>query len=137
LFTFNPWRNINLETKAQWCAEICLILPMIRSYRSERQVERKKEKTMNIFVGNLSHQTAVDDLRAAFESHGKVDSANIIKDKMSGESKGFGFVEMPNQSEAEAAISNLNGRELDGRAMTVNVAKPRTEGRRSGGGTRY
>ncbi len=88
---------------------------------------------MNLFVGNLSRQTAVDDLRAAFEAHGQVSSANIIKDKMSGESKGFGFIEMPNQSEAEAAIANLNGKELDGRALTVNVAKPRTEG---GGGDR-
>ncbi len=92
---------------------------------------------MNIFVGNLSHQTAVDDLRQAFESHGQVTSANIIKDKISGESKGFGFVEMPAQTEAEAAITNLNGKELDGRALTVNVAKPRTETRRSGGGSRY
>ena len=92
---------------------------------------------MNIFVGNLSHQTAVDDLRQTFEGHGQVTSANIIKDKMSGESKGFAFIEMPNQTEAEAAISNLNGKELDGRALTVNVAKPRTENNRSGGGSRY
>ncbi len=82
---------------------------------------------MNLFVGNLARQTAVDDLRQAFESHGQVTSANIIKDKMSGESKGFGFIEMPTQSEAEAAIANLNGKELDGRALTVNVAKPRSE----------
>ena len=92
---------------------------------------------MNIFVGNLSHQTAVDDLRQAFESHGEVTSASIIKDKFSGESKGFGFIEMPTQSEAEAAIANLNGKELDGRALTVNVAKPRTENRGQGNRSRY
>jgi len=92
---------------------------------------------MNIFIGNLSHQTAVDGLRQAFESHGQVTSANIIKDKFSGESKGFGFVEMPSQTEAEAAITNLNGKELDGRALTVNVAKPRTERRGPGNGSRY
>jgi RNA recognition motif-containing protein len=82
---------------------------------------------MNLFVGNLSRQTTVDTLRQAFESHGQVSSANIIKDKMSGESKGFGFIEMPTQAEAEAAIANLNGKELDGRTLTVNVSKPRTE----------
>jgi len=92
---------------------------------------------MNIFVGNLSHQTVVDDLRQAFESHGQVTSTNIIKDKFSGESKGFGFVEMPLQTEAEAAITNLNGKEMDGRALTVNVAKPRSDNRGSGNGSRY
>jgi len=93
---------------------------------------------MNIFVGNLSRQTAVDNLRQAFESHGQVTSANIVMDKMSGESKGFGFVEMPTQAEAEAAIANLNGKELDGRSLTVNVAKPRAESTRGrGNGSRY
>jgi len=92
---------------------------------------------MNIFIGNLSHQTQVDGLRQAFESHGQVATANIIKDKFSGESKGFGFVEMPSQTEAEAAIANMNGKQLDGRALTVNVAKPRTENRDRGNGSRY
>jgi len=84
---------------------------------------------MNIFVGNLSHQTQVDTLRQAFESHGQVATANIIKDKLSGESKGFGFIEMPSQTEAEAAIAGMNGKQLDGRSLTVNVANPRTENR--------
>jgi RNA recognition motif-containing protein len=92
---------------------------------------------MNIFIGNLSHQTQVDGLRRAFESHGQVTTASIIKDKISGESKGFGFVEMPVQTEAEAAISGLNGTQLDGRALTVNVAKPRTDNRDRGNGSRY
>ncbi len=92
---------------------------------------------MNIFIGNLARETQVDGLRQAFESHGQVTTANIIKDKLNGESKGFGFVEMPSQTEAESAISNLNGKQLDGRTLTVNVAKPRTENRDRGNGSRY
>jgi RNA recognition motif-containing protein len=92
---------------------------------------------MNIFVGNLSRQTSENDLRTAFESHGQVSTAKIITDKFSGESKGFGFVEMSQQSEAEAAIANLNGKDLQGRSITVNVAKPRTDNRSGGGGGRY
>jgi RNA recognition motif-containing protein len=92
---------------------------------------------MNIFIGNLSRQTQVDTLRQAFESHGQVASVNIIKDKMNGESKGFGFVEMPNKAEADAAVANLNGKDLDGRAITVSEARPRTENRGRGNGSRY
>lgn len=92
---------------------------------------------MNIFVGNLSHQTQVDTLRQAFESHGQVSSANIIKDKYNGESKGFGFIEMPDKAEADAAIANLNGKDLDGRSITVSEARPRAENRGRASGTRY
>jgi RNA recognition motif-containing protein len=92
---------------------------------------------MNIFIGNLSHETQVDGLRQAFESHGQVATANIIKDKFSGESKGFGFIEMPNKTEADAAIVNLNGKDLDGRSLTVSEARPRTENRDRGNGSRY
>jgi RNA recognition motif-containing protein len=88
---------------------------------------------MNIFVGNLSHEATEDDLKQAFEAFGKVDTATIIKDKVSGESKGFGFVEMPILAEAQAAMTELNGKDLKGRAMTVNEAKPRTENKKSGG----
>jgi RNA recognition motif-containing protein len=91
---------------------------------------------MNIFVGNLSHQSTEADLRQAFEAHGKVDTAKVITDKYSGESKGFGFVEMPEKTEAETAIAKLNGTELNGRSITVNVSRPRTENR-SGGRVRY
>lgn len=90
---------------------------------------------MNIHVGNLSRETAESDLRQAFEGHGQVSSVNIIKDKYSGESKGFGFVEMPTQVQAEAAISNLHGKEMNGRTLSVSEARPRTENR-SGGGNR-
>ena len=92
---------------------------------------------MNLFVGNLARETQVENLRQAFEGHGQVTTANIIKDKFNGESKGFGFIEMPNQAEATAAIANLNGKELDGRALTVSEARPRTENRGRGNGSRY
>jgi RNA recognition motif-containing protein len=87
---------------------------------------------VNIFVGNLSRDVTEDDLRQAFEAFGKVSSAAVIKDKITRESRGFGFVEMPNQGEATAAIGSLNGTELKGRPMNVNEARPREE--RSGGG---
>ena len=89
---------------------------------------------MNIYVGNLSYSVTEDDLKQAFEAFGQVASVSIIKDKFSNQSKGFGFVEMPTQEEAQAAISGMNGKELKGRAMNVNEARPRTDDRRGGGG---
>ena len=89
---------------------------------------------MNIYVGNLANSATEDDLRQAFEAYGEVSNINIIKDRFSGESRGFGFVEMPTKTEAEAAIEGLNGQEIQGRAVNVNEARPRTENRRSGGG---
>ena len=80
---------------------------------------------MNIFVGNLAFSATDDSLRQLFESHGVVDKVNIITDRDTGRSKGFGFVEMPDSAAAKAAIQGLNGKELDGRALTVNEAKPR------------
>jgi len=91
---------------------------------------------MNIYVGNLSWEVTGDDLRKAFETLGQVASANVIKDKYSGQSKGFGFVEMPSKEEAQAAILEMNGKELKGRTITVNEARPRTEGGRGGTGGR-
>ena len=88
---------------------------------------------MNIYVGNLSHSTDEQGLRQAFQSHGEVTKANVITDKFSGESRGFGFVEMPTREEAMAAISAMNGFELDGRELNVNEAKPRTDNRGGGG----
>ncbi|HXH02411.1 MAG TPA: RNA-binding protein [Candidatus Competibacteraceae bacterium] len=87
---------------------------------------------MNIYIGNLSYQTTDEELRAAFAVYGEVSSATVIKDKFTGEAKGFGFVEMPKQSEAEMAIKKLNGTELKGRTITVNQAKPRKESDRGG-----
>ena len=80
---------------------------------------------MNIYVGNLSFQLSEDDLNSAFGEYGQVDSAKIITDRETGRSKGFGFIEMPNQEEAEKAIEGLNGKELEGRAVKVNESKPR------------
>ncbi len=89
---------------------------------------------MNIYVGNLSFDVTEEDVRGAFEAFGKVETAKIITDKYSGASRGFGFVEMPSKDEAKAAIDGLNGKELKGRALNVNEARPRTERPRGGGG---
>ena len=88
---------------------------------------------MNIYVGNLSYEATQDDLRAAFEAHGEVSSVSIIMDKMTGRSRGFGFVEMPDQGQGQAAVSALNLQEVRGRAITVNEAKPKAEGASRGG----
>ena len=82
---------------------------------------------MNIYVGNLAYGVTEGQLEALFQEFGTVASVNLIKDKYSGESKGFGFVEMNQQAEAEEAIKKLNGRALDGRDLTVNIARPRND----------
>jgi cold-inducible RNA-binding protein len=82
---------------------------------------------MNLYVGNLPYRITDDQLREAFEEFGRVSSCTIIRDKATGESKGFGFLEMPERSEAESAVTNLNGRELMGRRINVNEARPREE----------
>ena len=89
---------------------------------------------MKIYVGNLSYEVTEEDLRLALEEFGQVESATIIKDKYSGQSKGFGFVEMASKAEGQSAIDGLNGKELKGRALKVNEARPRTESRGSRGG---
>lgn len=89
---------------------------------------------MNMFVGNLAREATEDDLKQAFGAFGKVDTVTIIKDKFSGEAKGFAFVEMPVLNEAQAAMAGLNGKDLKNRALTVNEAKPRTENTRRSGG---
>ena len=106
------------------------LLPSVGSNR--RKFE--KEIEMNIYVGNLSPQTTEDDLRQAFEAFGQVENTNVIKDKYSGESKGFGFVEMPSKDEAQKAIDEMNGKDLQGNPVNVNEARPRTD--RGGGGSR-
>ena len=90
---------------------------------------------MNIYVGNISRTAAEQDLKDAFSAFGEVSSVAIIKDKFSGESRGFGFVEMPNKEEADKAIAGLNGKDLKGRPLTVNEARPKPEGGRGGGGS--
>ncbi|HEU5014404.1 MAG TPA: RNA-binding protein [Roseiflexaceae bacterium] len=87
---------------------------------------------MNLYVGNLSFQASEEDLQELFTAYGKVDTATVIRDRFSGESRGFGFVEMPDRDEAMAAIAGLAGKDLQGRAITVNEARPREDNRRGG-----
>lgn len=92
---------------------------------------------VRIYVGNLSYQTTEDGLRAAFGEFGEVNGVSIMSDRDTGRSRGFGFVEMNDDGEARAAIEGMNGKPLDGRTLTVNEARPRTErGGRGGGGGR-
>lgn len=93
---------------------------------------------MNIYVGNMSFDTSESDLEAAFATYGTVSTARVATDRETGRARGFGFVEMNNESEAQAAIAGLNGTDLQGRTLTVNEARPREErgsgGNRGGGG---
>jgi cold-inducible RNA-binding protein len=89
---------------------------------------------MNIYAGNLSYEVTEEDLKSAFGAFGEVVSVKVIKDEYSGRSKGFGFVEMTNKPEAEAAINGLNNTELKGRAIKVNEANPKRDTRSGGGG---
>lgn len=94
---------------------------------------------MNIYVGNLDYQVTEDQLKTEFEKYGEVESARILEDKFTGRPKGFGFVEMPNKEQAEAAIKALNGTSLNGRPLTVNESRPKPQGTdrgpRPGGGS--
>lgn len=95
---------------------------------------------MKIYIGNMSYDTTEDHLRQAFESFGEVSSVKIISDRDSGQPKGFAFVEMPGKDEAMAAIGGLSGKEMNGRELNVNEAKPRPDGGNSGnrsGGNNY
>jgi RNA recognition motif-containing protein len=89
-----------------------------------------------LYVGGLAYSVTDDQLRQLFVSHGSVESAKVITDRESNRSRGFGFVEMSTQEEAEKAISALNGTQLDGRSLTVNMSKPREDSGRGGGGQR-
>ncbi len=89
----------------------------------------------NIFVGNLSYQTTQEELEAAFAAYGTVEKVSLVRDRDTGQSRGFAFVEMTNPGEATSAINGLNGADLNGRAMNVNEARPREE--RGGGGNRF
>ena len=93
--------------------------------------------SQKIYVGNLSFSVTNDDLKSKFEQYGNVASANVIMDRDSGRSKGFGFVEMSNSNEANDAITSLNGSDMQGRAMTVNEAKPQAPRERTGGYNKF
>ncbi len=90
----------------------------------------------NIFVGNLSFGATEDGVRSLFESHGKVERVSLVTDRDTGQPRGFGFVEMTDDSEAERAIAALNGADLDGRALNINEARPKTDRGAGGGGFR-
>lgn len=90
---------------------------------------------MNIYCGNLSFSASEDELRSLFEEYGEVASVAVIKDKMTGQSRGFAFIEMPNDSEAQAAITGLNGKDFKNRNLVVNPARPREEGGQRRGGS--
>ena len=89
---------------------------------------------MRIYVGNLSYGATEDDLRSAFEAHGEVSSVDIVMDRETGRSRGFAFVEMPDDGQAQTAIESVNLAEIDGRKVTVNEARPKTDRRGGGGG---
>jgi cold-inducible RNA-binding protein len=112
----NPMVGNNLEQKGS-------------SYRTSQNMSQNNK----LFVGNLSFNTTENDLQDAFAAHGNVQEVNLMMDRISGRSRGFGFVTMSAPEEAQAAIDALNGKSIDGRALTVNVAKPREE--RTGGGS--
>jgi RNA recognition motif-containing protein len=88
---------------------------------------------MNIYVGNIPRGVTENELRELFQAFGEISSASVIKDKFSGESRGFGFVEMPNKEEGQKALAALNGKDFKGRPLTVNEARPRTDKPRTGG----
>jgi len=92
--------------------------------------------SMKLYVGNLSFQTSSNDLQELFTQAGTVESANVVEDRDTGRSRGFGFVEMSSKEEGEAAIQQFNGKELGGRPLTVNEARPREDRRPGGGGGR-
>ena len=92
------------------------------------------QRQMNIYIGNLAYEVTEADIKQEFEAFGEVTSVSVVKDQYSGQSKGFGFVEMPKLTEGQAAITGLNGKQIKGRAVTVNVARPKGEGGSRGGG---
>ena len=121
---------VKLDTEiSQWlidryasnlCFGYLTVSPSINAHAIQRLI-------MNIYIGNLAYTVTEDDLRDAFSEFGQVDSASIINDKFSGRSKGFGFVDMPKDSEAREAIESMNDKDLNGRTIKVNEAKPREE----------
>ena len=103
------------------------VFPLLLNYSEEKM-------STKLYVGNLSFRVTSDDLHAHFSQVGSVDSANVVQDRETGRSRGFGFVEMTNADDANNAITQFNGAEYDGRAMVVNEARPRENGGGSGGG---
>jgi RNA recognition motif-containing protein len=121
--TFAPDLSIEFYRLVFYAIEPFLIFSLLYIIK----INFNKKKKMNIYVSNLNYGTSDADLKKLFEEYGEVSSAKVIIDKYSGKSRGFGFVEMPNDDEAKNAINELNDVEFDGKVIVVNVAKPRTE----------
>lgn len=102
--------------------------------RFRTAVLQGKDRAVNIYVGNLSSEISEEELKAEFQSYGPVSSVNIVKDRMTGQSRGFGFVEMPGKNEAQAAINGLDGKALKGRNLRVSEARPKSNTGRDRGG---
>jgi len=105
------------------------VLEILEDETEKAIFQNKKKIKTNIYVGNLSRDVTEDDLKEAFGAFGEIASVSVIKDKFSGESRGFGFVEMPSKDEAQSAIDGLNGTDLKGQSLNVNEARPSTESR--------
>ncbi len=110
------------------------ILPRFTNQPTFHEVANKEKKMKNIFVGNLSFGATEAAVRSLFEQYGAVERVSIVTDRDTGQARGFGFVEMSANADADRAIAELNGRELDGRALNVNEARPKTERGFGGGG---
>ncbi len=139
-----PQHDAQRRRRSLWYTELAFDCPANLGARVSSPTRiappsnRKEKKMKNIFVGNLSFQTTEQDIRSLFEVHGSVDRVNIVTDRDSGQPRGFGFVEMTNNAEGDRAIAAVNGKEVGGRALNVNEAKPKSEGagRGFGGGGR-
>jgi RNA recognition motif-containing protein len=120
---------------SRWEKPSAAILSQVGGSREKPQLHvaiQKENQMKNIFVGNLSFGATEDAVRSMFEAYGSVERVNLITDRDTGQARGFGFVEMSNGAEADRAIAELNGRDLDGRALNINEARPKED--RGGGG---
>ena len=111
--------------------------PFVPGLAANYRRSAREEKKLRIYVGNFGYETSEQELREAFAAYGEVQEVSMIQDRATGRPKGFAFVEMPTSAEAQAAIAALNGKEFDGRAITVNEARPRQERSFGGGGGGY
>jgi cold-inducible RNA-binding protein len=123
-----------VEALLFWHLRISPARPLLSDPARDTQTNQKEKQMKNIFVGNLSFGATEDAVRSMFEAYGTVDKVNLITDRDTGQARGFGFVEMSVNADADRAIAELNGRELDGRALNVNEARPKTDRAGSGGG---
>jgi cold-inducible RNA-binding protein len=128
------YTSFRFDALADFKADLLAFLLFSSTFQISRLRSVKENKRMkNIFVGNLSFGATEESVRSMFEAHGTVGRVNIVTDRDSGQPRGFGFVEMSDDAEGDRAIAALNGKDLDGRTLNINEARPKTE-RSSGGG---